>query len=76
MKFAAKRHGEIVAKFPETKDMSTGITYKRFNKFCKSHGYTEQNHSDPESFGYTSWSRPGIPADNIKLVRIDERSAE
>lgn len=68
MKFVAKRNGTVVAKFPETKDMSTGITYKRFNKFCREHGYTDRQ-VDTESFGGISFSRPANIADNIKLVR-------
>lgn len=55
MKFIATLNGKKIKTFPAVRDLATGITYRRFNDFCKKRGY-DTRIDTAKSFGFTGWA--------------------
>lgn len=69
MKFIAMLNGKKIKTFPEVRDMASGITYKRFNAFCKARGFNARVDT-ASSFGFTGWSNDA--GSLVILVRVDD----
>lgn len=69
MKFIATLNGKKIKTFPAVRDMASGITYRRFNEFCKERGFINRIDT-AKSFGFTGWSNAA--GDMVILERVVE----
>ena len=67
MKFIATLNGKKIKTFPAVRDLATGITYRRFNEFCKNRGY-DTRIDTAKSFGFTGWANDA--GDMVILERV------
>ena len=55
MKFIATLNGKKIKTFPAVRNLGTGNLCRRFDEFCKGHGFGTKIDT-AKSFGFTGWA--------------------
>ena len=68
MHFSAKVGEKTIKSFPAVRNMNSGVTYRRFNNFCKERGYTVRVETSA-SFGFLGWANDA--GELVALVQVN-----